>query len=281
LDGELESAAAPVISAHVSGCDRCGSLVAELREVDVLLRRVPPVELARVDLSRAFEGRGWPLRVPTALVLATLAVTGVAFGGTVVGKQLAQVFRTDSHVETRPVERFPEEDFRIIQGGRAVNPDFQPGATPVPDIRPVSEVEASLETHLLEPAFVPEGYELLVRNSPLRLHAELLYLTHLVGGWTTIEIRESNYASSVDIRGRELKENPPVPPDAAETVYINGHRGIYIRGGWSQEDEASMPEWDADVAHSVIFDVGVLVVEISAPVTVSRDDLLRMAASLR
>jgi hypothetical protein len=206
--------------------------------------------------------------------LGLLALAAVAAGGTIVGQQLAEVFRTDRNVETRPTDRLPPPP----EDAWSVNPEFRPGVEPTPDIRPVAEVEVSLGTRLLEPTFIPDGYELLVRYSPFEMHADLLYLKPSPPGtpnaWTTIDIRESNY-------GYGYVERPPVPPEAAETLYVNGHRAIYVGGGWSSDTPDSEPYWDPDLAHSLIFDEGTLVVEISAPLSVSREDLIEMGSSMR
>ncbi len=269
LDNELEPATEFAVSAHLSACSRCRSVADQLRQVDELLRRPPACELARVDLSRLLTERRSPLRRVAALVLGLLVLAAVAAGGTYAGRQLAEVFRTDHNVETWPTDRLPPTP----PGAQSLNPEFRPGAEPIPDIRPVAEVEASLGTRLLEPTFIPGGYELLVRYSPLKMHAELQYLRS-GPAWTTISIRESNHPYGI-------VERPPVPPGAAETVYVNGRRAIYVRGGWSSDTADSEPYWDPDLVHSLTFDVGVLVIEISAPPSVSRDDLMQMASSVR
>jgi hypothetical protein len=267
LDGELEPLAMAAVSAHISGCQRCSAELAGLRSVDGLLSAPLMAELPRVHIGALFGRRTRPLRTVVIIVLCLAALAAVAAGGTVAGVKLAKFF-TSHHVETQPVEQFPDESWKDLEAGQPA--EITP-VSPGQEVRPVDEVEESLRSHLLEPSYLPEGYELSERGSPFKMEAKLLYLKP---GAASITIRETNHSTGPI-------EMPPVPPNAAETVDIHGNRGIYIRGGWHQDDPSSIPVWQDDLVHSVMFDESVLVVEISAPLTVDKDKLIQIALSMQ
>jgi hypothetical protein len=205
---------------------------------------------------------------PIIVILIILALAAIAAGGTAIGLKVAEILRTDKNVETQPAESFPSKSHEQMKEGSKAQ------TTPWGmewEIWSVPEVETMLEAPLLQPTYLPEGYELVQRYAPFQLNAEILYVAD---DGTSINIRELNHK-------RGNVERPPTPPDAAEQVDIGGHLGIYIRGGWSQEEPENLPVWDPDLVQSVIFDSGTLVVEISAPVSIERDDLIAVAVSMK
>ena len=267
MDGELGATEQSVVSNHVSGCNRCATALRSLQAVDVLLRRPPAVTLPHFDTS-LLSRRPRLLPKPIIVILIILALAAIAAGGTAIGLKVAEILRTDKNVETQPAESFPSKSHEQMKEGSKAQ------TTPSGlewEIWSVPEVEAVLEAPLLQPTYLPEGYEVVQRYAPSELNAEILYLAD---GGASIYIRESNHK-------RGTVEKPPVPPGAAEQVDIGGHLGIYIRGGWSQEEPEDLPVWDPDLVHSVIFDSGTLAIEISAAVSIVRDDLITVAVSMK
>jgi hypothetical protein len=268
MDGELGASEQSVVSSHVFGCSRCTTELRSLRAVDVLLQRPPAVTLPHVDTSLLSRRRRL-LPKPILVILIILALAAIAAGGTAIGLKVAQILRTDKNVETQPAESYPGElHDQMREGSKA---QMTPPSGIEWQIWSVPDVEAALEARLLQPTYLPEGYEVVQRYAPSELDAEILYLAD---DGTSIYINESNHKlGNVD--------RPPVPPSAAEQVDIGGHLGIYIRGGWLQEEPEGQPEWNPDLVHSVIFDSGALVIEIDAPVSVERDDLIAVAVSMK
>lgn len=267
MDGELEASEQSIVSSHVLGCGLCTAELRSLRAVDVLLRRSPDVALPRFDTS-VLSRRQRLLPKPILVILIILALAAIAAGGTAIGLKVADILRTDKNVETQPAESFPSKSHEEMKEGSEAQ------TTPSGmewEIWSVPEVEAALEAPLLQPTYLPEGYELVQRYAPLQLNAEILYLA---ADGTSISVRESNHKHG-------NVERPPVPPGAGEQVDIGGHLGIYIRGGWFQEEPEGLPVWDPDLVHSVVFDSGTLVVEIDAPVSIERDDLIAIAVSMK
>ena len=267
VDGELSPADYAVLSAHLPQCARCSDVLSGLRDVDSVLRDAPAPP------------RGYPRRVTVvrsrpqrrlgrvAVLFIILAVVLSVAAGCAFGAKLFGVFRTEHHVVTQPATAFPADIGTAIAGGSKAE------ATPPPTsgISATADVEASLGAHLLEPSYVPDGYELVQRYSPLSLFAESTYLNST---GESINIRESN-----EQYGRT--EQPPVPPSAAESVSVDGHPAIYIKGGWYQADPSDVPVWREDIGHSLLFDVGNLTVEIVVLPSVSKEDLIQIADSMR
>ena len=268
MDGELEASEQSVVSSHVSGCNRCATALRSLQAVDVLLRRPPAVTLPHFDTS-LLTRRSRLLPKLIIVILVILALAAIAAGGTAIGLKVAQILRTDKNVETQPAESYPGELHDQMREGS--NAQTTPPSGIEWQLWSVPEVETVLEAPLLQPTYLPEGYEVVQRYAPSELNAEILYLAD---DGTSIYIRESNHKLG-------NVERPPVPPSAAEQVDIGGHLGIYIRGGWLQEEPEGQPEWNPDLVQSVVFDSGVLVIEIEAPVSVERDDLIAVAVSMK
>jgi len=266
IDRELQSSEYSALSSHVLQCARCGAILSGLRDVDEALVNapVPSVQHRRATVKVSGPRHGFKrvavLLVVLAIVLSVAA--GCAFAARVWG-----VFRTEHHVVTRPAVDFPADVEKGVTGGR----EFE--ATPSVEkmVRPVEEVEDSLGAHLLEPSDIPTDYVLVQRNSPLRMSAEILYLG---SEGRSISIRESHYKYS------EV-ERPPIPPSAAQSLEVNGHPAIYVKGGWYQEASSDVPSWREDMGHTLLFEVGELTVEIGAPLDISRQDLIRIAESMR
>jgi hypothetical protein len=265
MDRELPPADYAALSAHLPQCARCSGVLSGLRHVDAALRGAPAPQLGHPRLT-VIRGGAHRRLSPTILLIILAVVLSVA-AGCAFGAKLLGVFRTEHHVVTQPVGEFPADLQHAIENGR------EAAATPPPanGVSEIADIEASLGAHLLEPSYLPDGYRLTQRYSPFRMFAELLYLS---SANESINIRESNqeYGGT---------ERPPVPPSAAESVNVGVHPAIYVKGGWYQAEPSDVPVWREDIGHSLLFDVDELTVEIVVLPSVSKEDLIRIAESMR
>ena len=263
FDRELRPAEYSDLAAHLLQCAQCSEVLSGLRSVDAALRDMPVPPL--------FRPRKSPVSTPTrrlhraAVILLVLALILTVAAGCAFGARLLGVFRTEHHVVTQPGAQFPPDVEQGIFSREAVGADLSG------DVRAITEVETLLKAHLLEPAFLPDGYKMIQRSAPFESLAELVYLK---SENESINIRESNHQRFKTV------EEPPVPASAAESVDVGGHRGIYVKGGWYQGRPSEVPVWREDIDQSVTFEVGDLVIEVHASLEVSKEDLLRIASSM-
>jgi hypothetical protein len=206
-------------------------------------------------------------RVAAALLVALLvcaAATWPSLAGTLVLKYWA-----------------PREVPALPTGNRTFAPT--PSA---PRRTPLDEMERRLGFQLLQPTYLPAGCSLHEHWVEPAMVANLTYYwaeTFSGGKAVGPDAPRPPTGACVMIaeRADQRVQMPRVGPNSVEEVQVAGEPALYVRGAWTSFGRGGEPFWDPTAGPTLFFERGDRMVMLNGAPGTSREEMIKIAESMR